>query len=241
LLEKRPARFVSTRFPALHSEKNWMSFRPIALALTALILATALPLSAQVVPSAQAGGLPLVAGLGAARFNMDCGPFYYDATCYMNGITVWIDWNFIRLPGPPLLHGFGLEVEARDLNLGRPSFLSNTLLQDTGSNLRQDTAAGGVIYHWRRYRRLRPYGKALLGLGSIDFPPLASFPTTYRHADRTIKALGGGADIHAWRGVWIRADYEYQIWPNLFGLPQSIKPSGATIGAVFDFRSLSRR
>jgi len=205
-----------------------------ALTLGALILGSARPLAAQVVPSAESGGLPLFVGAGVSRFNTDCGPYFYSATCYLNGITVWADWNLTRLPGPPLLHGLGIALEGRDLNFGGPTFLSNSAEQDTGSNQRMDTAVGGIIYHWRHYRRIRPYGKAMAGIGSIDFPPLPDSPPTYRHDNRTITVFGGGADVHVWRAAWLRADYEYQLWPNLFGLPNSLTPYGVTVGAVVD-------
>jgi len=218
-----------------------MIFRRTAVALAALLVGAAFPVVAQVVPSAESGGLPLVAGGGASRFNMDCGPFIYGATCYMNGITLWVDWNLQRLPGRGLLRGLGVELEGRDINFGLPASLANNAVGDSGSNLRQDTGLGGVIYHWRRYRVVRPYGKVLAGLGSIDFPPLPASPAWYRHDNRTITALGAGADVHAWRTVWIRADWEYQFWPDLFGNPHSLTPTGITLGAVCDFKGLYRR
>jgi opacity protein-like surface antigen len=218
-----------------------MIFKRTAVALAALLALAACSAVAQVVPSAEAGGLPLVAGGGASRFNMDCGPYTGGSTCYMNGITIWVDWNLTRLPGPVLLRGLGVEIEGRDLNFALPVFLSNTYFGDAGTNLRQDTGLGGLIYHYRRFHRVRPYGKVLAGLGSLDFPPLPASPATYRHDDRTITAFGGGADIHAWRSIWVRADYEYQLWPDLFGLPNSLTPNGVTVGAVYDFKDLHRR
>ena len=218
-----------------------MIFRRTAVALAALVVGSASPVVAQVVPSAQAGGLPLVAGGGASRFNVDCGPFIYGATCYMNGITLWVDWNLERLPGPRILRGLGVELEGRDINFGLSSSLSDSVLGDSGANLRQDTALGGLIYHWRRYRVVRPYGKVLAGLGSIDFPPLPASPPWYRHDDRTITALGAGADFHVWRAVWVRADWEYQFWPNLFGNPHPLSPTGVTLGAVYDFKGRELR
>ena len=184
-----------------------MIFRRTAIALAALVAMAAIPLAGQVVPSAQEGGLPLVAGGGVSRFNMDCAPYIYGSTCYMNGITVWVDWNLTRVPGPSLLRGLGVEVEGRDINYGLPAWLSNAQQGDSGTNLRQDTGMGGVIYSWRHFERLHPYGKALFGLGSIDFPPLPASPPSYRHDDRTISAFGAGADIRAWRHIWVRADW----------------------------------
>jgi hypothetical protein len=78
-------------------------------------------------------------------------------------------------------------------------------------------------------------------LGSIDFPPLPASPPTYRHDNRTITAFGAGADIHAWRELWMRADWEYQLWPGLFGSSNDLTPTGITIGAVWDFRGIHLR
>jgi len=218
-----------------------MIFRRIALVLTALLALAALPGFGQVVPSAEAGGLPLQVGAGVSGFNIDWGHDSFGVTRYMEGATLWIDWNLTRLPGPGLLRGLGIELEGRDINYGLPASLSNAELHDTGTNMRQDTGLGGVIYTVRRFRKVRPYGKALAGLGSIDFPPLPASPPTYRHDNRTITAFGVGADIHAWRSLWMRADWEYQFWPGLFGSSHDLTPTGITIGAVWDFRGIHLR
>jgi hypothetical protein len=222
-----------------------MNFRRTAAALavlfaTAAISAATLTASAQVVPSAEAGGLPLVAGAGASLFNMDWGHDQFGQPRYMEGVTGWVDWNLTRLPGPALLRGLSVEIELRDISFGVPNSLSNANVGDTGTNLRQDTGLGGVTYTWRHYRRVHPYGKALAGLGSIDFPPLPASPPTYRHDDRTITAFGGGADLGVGHNIWVRADWEYQFWPDLFGSPHALTPTGITIGAVYDFKGMHR-
>ncbi|HEY1901588.1 MAG TPA: outer membrane beta-barrel protein [Terracidiphilus sp.] len=218
-----------------------MIFRRTAAAVAALLVAAAIPALAQVAPSAEAGGLPIVAGAGVSRFNLDWGHDPFGRVRYMEGVTVWFDWNLTHLPGPSLLRGLGVELEGRDIDFGLPASLSNAELYDTGTNMRQDTGLGGAIYTWRHFARVRPYGKALAGLGSIDFPPLPASPPTYRHDNRTITAYGAGADIRAWRSVWVRADWEYQFWPGLFGSPHSLTPNGITVGAVYDFNGLRRR
>ncbi|MGA2168594.1 MAG: hypothetical protein ABSG62_10305 [Terracidiphilus sp.] len=40
-----------------------------------------------------------------------------------------------------------------------------------------------------------------------------------------------------WSEVWLRADYECQFWPDLFG-PHGLTPSGLMIGAAYDFGRL---
>src|ERR1035441_7194948 len=97
----------------------------LKLVLAALCLTAALPIFSQVAPAATEGGLPLVVGAGFSDYNTDWSG-------RLAGATVWADWNFYH--GPSFLHGFGIEVEGRDLNYVR-----------TGAdpNLRQDTAGGG--------------------------------------------------------------------------------------------------
>jgi opacity protein-like surface antigen len=183
------------------------------LVLAALFLAATLPASAQVTPSSQQSGVPLVVGVGFSNF-------YSDWNGRLNGATLWADWNFNQ--GPSFLQGFGIEVEGRDLNYGR-----------TGSvpNLRQDTAEAGVIYTWRHYRNIHPYGKFIAGLGSIDFQHITP---TYSHDTRTVWASGGGVEYRAWQHVWVRGDYEYQFWTDFFN-HHALNPNGVTVGVAYDF------
>jgi hypothetical protein len=217
-----------------------MNFRRTAAALAVLFAAAALSGLGQVVPSAEAGGYPLVAGAGASLFNMDWGHDQFGQPRYMEGVTGWVDWSPARHSWPALLQGLGVEIELRDISFGVPNSLSNANVGDTGTNMRQDTGLGGVIYTFRHYRRVRPYGKALAGLGSIDFPPLPASPPNYRHDDRTITAFGAGADLGVGHNIWVRADWEYQLWPDLFGSPHALTPTGITLGAVYDFKGTRR-
>jgi hypothetical protein len=194
------------------------------IALAALFLAATLSCFAQAVPAAKQDSAPLVIGAGFSRFDSDwkVGPKgSYVNGGRLSGGTLWIDWNFYDHPS--FLHGFGFEVEGRDLNYGR-----------TGNvpNLREDTAAGGVIYTWRRYRNFHPYGKALEGLGSIDFEHIGLH---YSHDTRTFYAPGGGIEYRAWRDIWLRGDYEYQLWTQFYEKNQTMKPCGITFGALYDF------
>jgi len=104
------------------------------LVLMAFFFATALPASAQATPGATQKGVPIVVGVGYSNF-------YSDWNGRLAGPTVWVDWNFCHAPW--ILHGFGIELEGRDLNYGRTGGVSN---------LRQDTAEGDAIYTWRHYR-----------------------------------------------------------------------------------------
>jgi hypothetical protein len=189
-----------------------------------LVLMASLPLFSEVVPSAtQGGGVPQwTVGTGFSYFSPDYGPWH------LAGGTLWINDSLNRMPS--FLSGLSLDIEARDLSLFNSSHDPVT---------RIDTAAGGAIYKLSRYRNFRPYGKVTVGLGNIDYMPSG----THRYnQSRTVTGMGGGCDIRAFRSVWVRADYEFQYWPNFWVTKQSnyrtgaaIDPNGLTIGAVYHF------
>jgi len=184
---------------------------PIAL------LVAAVPMFAQVVPTARQGGagsIPLVVGVGFSNYSMDWGPGQR-----MNGITAWVD----LYPLPGALRDLGFEVEGRDINYMRSI-----------PNLREDTGQFGAIYSFSHFAKVHPYGKFLAGVGSMDFPPFPGVPN-YKHDTFTVTTPGGGVELQAYQHLWIRADYEYQQWHNAFG-PNSSNPNGITVGAQWDFR-----
>lgn len=180
--------------------------------LAAAIVSASIPTYAQVAPEARAPGIPLTVGVGYSNYATNW-------TGRLSGPTLWIDWSFYK--GPSLLHGFGIEVEARDLNYDR-----------TGSvpNLRMDTAAGGVVYTLRHYRRFNPYAKFLMGFGSIDFRTNLPY---YSHDTRTLYAPGGGVDYRVYRNVSVRGSYEYQFWTDFIN-HHTLNPQGVTVGVAYD-------
>jgi opacity protein-like surface antigen len=204
--------------------RNGMNSRLIGrLSLAVLFVATAIPALSQVSPSASEGGLPLVVGVGISDWNLD-----YGSGRRMEGISAWVDYYPRHVPS--LLHGIGLEIEGHDINFNRPSALTK---------MRQDTGEGGLIYAYDRFPHFRPYAKFLAGIGSIDFPPFPGVPD-YSHDTRQVYSPGGGAEFQVYRHLWVRGDYEYQVWGPLFGSPNHLTPSGFTIGASYDFRRLHR-
>jgi opacity protein-like surface antigen len=196
----------------------------LRLVLATLFLAGAYSAFSQVVPSAREGGLPLVVGAGVSDFSLD-----YGAGRRMEGVSAWADWNLYRMPS--FLHGLGIEFEGRDIDIDRPSSLSR---------MRQDTGEGGVIYTWRHYHNFHPYAKYLAGIGSIDFPPASANQPLYTHKTNFVNSPGGGLEYRLFRNIWVRGDYEYQFWPNLFDRQTALNPNGVTIGASYDFRSIHR-
>lgn len=191
----------------------------LKIILTVLVFGAVISASGQIVPQAteKSDGIPLTIGTGYSNY-------YSDWNGRLSGPVIWVDWSCYGRRS--YMHGFGVELEARDLNYDR-----------TGSipNLRMDTASAGAVYTWRRFNKFNPYAKVLVGLGSIDF--ISSNPN-YRHDTRTISSWGGGLEYRIFPQVWVRADYEYQFWPQL---PlHTLNPQGFTIGAKYDFRRSHR-
>lgn len=173
--------------------------------------------ASQSVPSARAGsGQSFSVGLGPSGYNVDWGHGR------MLGGAVWADWQPAHVPS--LLYGLGLEMEAQDISLNQSS--------SQPSNFRLDTIGGGLIYHWPHYRNFHPYVKALAGYGSLDFTILSN--PNYTHDTRTVYAPGGGFDFRAYGPIWARVDYEYQVWPDLFG-GHTLDPQGFTLGVAYAF------
>lgn len=200
--------------------------RYIRLAFAVLLTCAAYSALAQVVPDATQRQSILAAGVGLSDYNPD-----WEQGRLLGG-TLWLEYIPDRMPW--VLHGLGLDIEARDLNYGRSS---------ASPNLREDTAMGGLIYSWPHYLKFKPYGKFLAGYGNRDAERRA---TLLRYNDnRNILAWGGGVDYRVSRSVWVRADYEYQRWPDMVFKETSfnnfisiapIHPNGFTIGAMYHFR-----
>ena len=81
------------------------------------------------------------------------------------------------------------------------------------------------------HRRLHPYVKGLIGAGIVEFPHHLAVGRYFAIAP------GGGVDYtlsHRWR---LRADYEYQIWPQapgIGGYPAGfMKPNGVSVGFTY--------
>jgi opacity protein-like surface antigen len=202
---------------------------PLLLTFVVLIACAAFSSFAQTPPAAK--GIKttwsFAIGAGFSGFNPD-----YDHGQLYGG-TLWIDYFPTRLPAR--LNGLGVEVAARDLNYGRSA------LQPP--NLREDVGEGGVIYSYPHFRIFRPYAKLFMGFGNTDETAWVSghFTGKRYNDSRTITSFGGGVDFHAVRHIWLRADYEYQRWPDFFkhtnpATPAGLlNPQGFTIGAMYHF------
>jgi opacity protein-like surface antigen len=206
-----------------------MRLKPyVGLALVIPFLGVAFSVHAQSAPSAIEIQFPFAIGAGFSGYNPDYGHGH------ILGGTLWIDYFPRRVPS--VLRGIGVEAEARDLNYGRSPALPG--------NLRQDTAEGGLIYSWPHFRAFRPYGKLSCGYGNAD---AESTKGVRFHDSRTIFSGGGGFEYRVFPTLSLRADYEYQVWPDFFKHPATVNPpqparpsgllnpQGFTLGAVYHF------
>lgn len=182
--------------------------------LAVVLLAVTVTASAQVAPAYEGKGIPLTVGIGPSIYDVDWGKGL------MYGGTVWVDWYPIQLPRN--LEGLGVEFEARDISLHNVGFGQK--------NIREDTAGGGIIYTWRRFRNIRPDFKFLVEDGSMDF---TSPSPKYSHDTFLLFAPGGGLQYRIYHQLWARGDYEYQDWGKLLG--NTLTPSGFTVGVQYDF------
>ncbi len=187
-----------------------MRLKPI---LSVALLLSATHLFAQVNPAGFERTVPLKLGLGISDFSTDWAG-------RISGPSLWADWSFHQVPA--FLNGLGVEIEARDLNYARTAHVPT---------LRFDTAVAGPIYAFSQHRAIRPYGQFLIGLGSMDFP---SSNKRYTHDTRTIFEPGGGVEFLIASRVQLRAAYEYQFWPDMFG-HHALNPNGFTLGTAYDF------
>ena len=185
------------------------------LALAALLILSSFPVLAQVSPAAKVGGLPLSFGFGVSDYGLD-----YGQGRRMIGLSATGDYS--------VFHGIGVECEGTTIFADKPDALTR---------MKQSTIKGGAIYKYHPVFGIRPYVKALYGLGSIDFP---SRNPLYTHDTYNMWALGGGAEYRIWSSLYVRGDYEYQTWPHFQSRTKSLDPNGFTVGADYYLRGFHK-
>ncbi|MGO9338695.1 MAG: outer membrane protein [Terracidiphilus sp.] len=192
--------------------------------VVALAVSSAVPLFSQVVPSATENRLQLKIGAGFSDYYGDLG------NGWLIGGALWIDGVPPHLPRA--LYGLGLEVEARGVQANKNSPTEYGVF-------RQATLGGGATYTWHHYRTFRPYAKFIVSLAGQNFN---IGDKGFHHDSQVAYAPGGGVDYAVTRNLWVRADYEYQIWPDAFGVPNwYLDPQGFSVGLLWDFRPLRER
>ena len=184
----------------------------------------------QTVYHAEVGKLPLSFGGGGSNFD----PYFAQnpppsdvalagtGLGRMWGATGWADAG-IRF-GPTWLHPINLEMQYRSIFAGGGPNHQNVMENNFG---------GGATYTWYHFRNFHPYGKYIIGYGTISFNPMLypGYPP-YSQDSRVTNSLGGGLEYRLTRHIWVRGDYEYQLWGRLLGVPE-FSPQGFTIGAMY--------
>src|ERR1035441_8859162 len=135
------------------------------LVLAVIIFLSASPMFAQVAPAAKISGLPLGVGVGLTDFQTD---YYKPNIPYwsgrMVGISAWGDYS--------IFHGLGVEVEARTIFADKPTPVARSGQKLYGDGLKETMAQGGIIYKYHPIFKIRPFVKAVGGIGRVQFPSL---------------------------------------------------------------------
>jgi len=105
----------------------------------------------------------------------------------MLGVTAWVDGDTIRR--------IGFEGEGRWLDFHQTA------------NVHAETYLAGVRYHFN-YGDMQPYVKGLAGFGNFNFP------YNYATGRYLVVSGGGGLDYKLTRRWIVRAEFEYQDWPQ---------------------------
>src|SRR5271168_1716619 len=118
---------------------------------------------------------------------------------------------------------FGIEGEFHQLND-----------PDAADDVYERTYEIGPRYvlHHGRYN---PYAKLMYGRGVFNYPPVFGDPKIGPAANLAynLGAIGAGVDYRVVPGINVRADYEYQKWPNF--PPNGLSPWIFSIGAAYRF------
>ena len=128
-------------------------------------------------------------------------------------------WGFGGFADYHLTGHIGVEAEARFLRFD--SFHGET----------EDNYLAGPQYRIRRFGKLETYAQCLFGIGRIQYP------FQIGNGSYLAVAPGAGASYHVGSRWSLRAEYEYQLWPdspNITGVPaHEITPSGFHVGLAF--------
>jgi hypothetical protein len=177
--------------------------------MVATLLMAPIFAAGQAVYQAEQRRVSLTAGGSFSYFVADFGGYH------VMGPTATVDFS------PIIWDHVGAQAEGRWLMINGPDGFSeyNYLI--------------GPVYRitLTAHRNLHPYVKALLGGGIIDFPKGLAYGRYFAIAP------GGGVDLTLTPRVRLRADYEFQIWPDAPGIPGTssgiITPNGVSVGVTY--------
>jgi len=182
-----------------------MRFPVLFLALLGGGISTA---CAQVEPAAYARPFSVTVGGLGSGFQPDYGPNY------LFGAGAFVDVAFSRW--------VQVEAEGRWLRLNQYE------------NVWQDNYLIGPRIPVRSFGRVTPYGKVLVGMGSMNFQ------FNYAYGRFTDIAYGGGVDLKLTNRLSLRpVDFEYQEWPKWLQGQGQLFPYGVSVGV--SYRLFGRR
>ena len=194
-----------------HGLKHFERRIVLPVALVAATLCLAIPASGQVVAAGYQDNPRF--WLGAEYSNMDAS-FPYQSNQRISGIGGFADLN--------LKGRVGLEGDARLLRFG--GFESST----------ETSYLFGPKFLFRNFGRFKPYVKGLIGVGRIHYP--------FQIGDASYFAVapGGGVSYKLSDRFAIRAEYEYQFWPDSPGYTNEphheLTPNGINVGFSYCVR-----
>lgn len=190
-----------------------MSIRENPFVLRLFLIVTALFLAPSLVAQTayDAERAPVQLTVGGSFSFFDAG---YGGNKVMGAVSTV---NF----SPILWDHVGAEAEGRWLTL------------NGSRGFREYNYLAGPVYRitLSEHHALHPYVKGLIGEGIVDFPNHLAYGRYF------VTAPGGGVDLtlnSRWR---LRADYEYQIWPQAPGIAGwsagIMKPNGVSVGFTY--------
>jgi hypothetical protein len=137
--------------------------------------------------------------------------FPYQSSQRLSGAGAFVDF---KLSGH-----VGIEGEAHFLDFG--GFQNST----------ESSYLGGPKVYFLKRGKFEPFGKLLVGVGTIHYP------FQIGNASYFAWAPGAGAGYRLSDRWMLRAEYEYQMWPNSPGYANEPKheltPSGFNVGVAF--------
>lgn len=189
----------------------------LKLILAGLLFLTAMPVIAQVTPQATEHSVPFYVGGGYARYSPDWGPGRT-----LDGIDAYAGLTLPKIKVIPA--GLGVEAEWRSLFFNPSTNVPGYVISET-------TMGGGLIYKYSHWQKFRPYGKYFLEQGKNHY---GTHPDLFAYDMVTV--MGGGVEYKVKSHYWVRADYSYQTWSNLFLIKKDSNPVGVTLGMTYNFQ-----
>jgi hypothetical protein len=178
------------------------------LILAVLLMAPILA-GAQVAYEGERAPLSLSTGGSFSYFGADYNGYH------VMGATAVVDFS------PIIWDHLAAEAEGRWLTLNASNGFS------------EYNYLAGPVYRFTlaEHQTVHPYVKVLAGEGVINFPNNLAYGRYFAMAP------GGGVELTLTRRVRLRADYEFQIWPNAPGIPGlpsgTMHPNGVSVGFTY--------